>query len=339
MKNGRLISVVIPVYNAEETIEKCVKAVLNSDYDSLEIILVDDGSKDSSLKICEKLQSEHSNVHVYHYENAGAAAARNRGIHHANGEFIAFIDSDDLITSDYFTVLYANAEKNNSDVSVCGYKKIYGESAYNETLNSLLSGSYDETPLTNDTFIYDTEDAVKNLLYQRNFISSPWAMISKKSLWNEIQFPEGKRAEDVATIYRLFAKAKKVSYVDAKLYLYYQSKQSTIYTTQSVLNPDYYSNCIDMVNFIQANMPSALHAAKSRLFSACFQILSETKMSSGNKVFIRKLYKTIKDIRLDILSDKNGKTRNRCAALLSFLGTPVLHLLLRIYYKLKTSLI
>lgn len=336
MNNLPLISVIIPVYNAEKTISACVESLVAQDYKKLEILLIDDGSKDNSSDIINRLSSTYDNVFSFHYENAGAAEARNRGISVSKGELIAFVDSDDLVLPNYLSYLYGLMSEFNTDISVCSYiklfankhKKIYGNtSIFSEIYNT------EKASLNNDYRVaYKRESAVIHLLYQRNFISSPWAMLSKRSLWNNVSFPKGKRAEDMATIYRLFASADSVAYGDKKLYLYILRKTNTIYSTSKLLNPDYFMHCKNMVSFIRASMPAALPAAKSRLFSACFQILSETPDNAENHSFVLEIYEAIDDIRKDVLLDAKGKLRNRVAALISCFSVKILHIILRFYY-------
>ena len=334
MNNVKLISVIIPVYNAENTIENSVKSVLLSTYRDIEIILVDDGSTDQSPDICERLAKKHENIIVYHNENGGAAKARNFGIEHANGQFISFIDSDDFITNSYYEILINLLNETDSDIAVCGHKKVYGN--HKDILEHEIINSNNNTlDMPSSAISYSKIEALNGLLYQRNFISAPWGMLSKKELFSNVRFPAGKRAEDMATIYKLFAAASKVVRTDAKLYLYFQNKSGTIYTTQSSLNPDYYDNCTEMLQFIEKNYPESVKAAKSRLFSACFQILSETPSDYDNKDFINKLYDTVKNLRFDIILDNNGKPRNRVAALLSIINIKMLHKLLNNYYIFK----
>lgn len=334
MNNLPLISVIIPVYNAAKTIEHCVGSVLSQDYENIEIILINDGSKDKSKDILNKLSDSHSNIYAYHFENAGAAEARNRGIEKAAGEYIAFIDSDDLILPNYLSYLHGLINEYNADIAVCSYSKLYaGKNTYTEKKSNSEIYNTEKEKSDNDYRVaFKREKAVENLLYQRHFISAPWGMISKKSLWKNVRFPKGKRAEDVATIYRLFAEADIVAYGEKKLYLYILRKTNTVFSTSSVLNPDYLSNCKDMVNYIKVAIPDILPAAKSRLFSACFQILSETPVNKKTASFVDKVYGVIDEIKKDILKDKKGKLRNRVAALLSCISIPFLHKLLRMYY-------
>ena len=122
MKKSPLISIVVPVYNAEKTIETCVNSIKNQTYKNLEIILVDDGSKDESFKKCEKLASEDSRIKVFKKENGGASSARNFGLNQSKGEFIQFVDSDDTISEDYTESLYVPFQQDDTiDLSVAGF--------------------------------------------------------------------------------------------------------------------------------------------------------------------------------------------------------------------------
>ena len=117
--NADLISVIIPVYNGEKFLRDCLDSVLNQTYKNLQIILVDDGSTDSSGQICDEYAARDSRIQVMHCENAGQAEARNRGIKAATGEWIGFVDDDDIIEPDMYSVLIQNAKTNNVLISGC----------------------------------------------------------------------------------------------------------------------------------------------------------------------------------------------------------------------------
>lgn len=121
-----MISVVIPIYNGEKTLEKCVKSVLASLYFNLEVILIDDGSTDNSGSICDSLKKNDSRISVFHVNNGGVSKARNIGISIANGKFITFIDCDDYVENNYFSLLYDNIIQNQSDLAVCSIAYISG---------------------------------------------------------------------------------------------------------------------------------------------------------------------------------------------------------------------
>lgn len=122
LKNNQLISVIVPVYNAMPYLEDCITSILQQDYVNIEIIFVDDGSTDHSLDFLKEQQKVDSRIRIVHQDNAGASAARNRGLEEARGEWIAFIDADDIITKDYLSYLYFLAVKHDCYIASCGYE-------------------------------------------------------------------------------------------------------------------------------------------------------------------------------------------------------------------------
>ena len=114
-----LISVIVPVYNAESHLNRCIKSLVEQKYTNLEIILVDDGSTDSSSLICDKWKECDQRIHVIHQHISGVAAARNAGLDYASGEYIGFVDSDDYALPDMYYRLLLNMKESNSDLSIC----------------------------------------------------------------------------------------------------------------------------------------------------------------------------------------------------------------------------
>ncbi|EHZ61025.1 glycosyl transferase 2 family protein [Streptococcus pneumoniae GA47210] len=116
-----LISIVVPVYNVEKYLKKSIESILNQTYQNIEILLVDDGSTDSSGKICESFSKVDPRIRVFHKENGGLSDARNFGIEQMKGQYVAFIDSDDYISKDYVWKLYSSIKNNDSEVSICSF--------------------------------------------------------------------------------------------------------------------------------------------------------------------------------------------------------------------------
>lgn len=114
-----LLTVIVPVYNVEKYLRECVESIINQTYKNIEIILVDDGSKDSSSKICDEFENKYKNIKVIHQENGGLPKARNSGMKIANGKYLAFIDSDDIIDKEMFASLIRKMEMSNSQISIC----------------------------------------------------------------------------------------------------------------------------------------------------------------------------------------------------------------------------
>ncbi len=316
-----LVSIIVPVYNASEYLENCIKSLVSQTYEEIEIVLIDDGSKDESPKICDKLANIYDRIIVSHTENKGAAAARNAGVRLSNGAYITFVDSDDTVTEDFIEVLYNYLKNENSDIAVCGYYKVFSENR-KESNTDLQS-----------CFTVSGKEAMEKLLYQQTFISAPWGSLSKRKIWEKVSFPEGEKVEDVATVYRQFEAAEKLTYINRPLYNYYQRSTSTVYSTFSEKNRFYYQHTKEIIEYIEQFYPDIIGAAYNRHFSACFQILSETKKNSENKQLVSMIYEDIKKIRKNIISDKKSRKINRCAAVLSYFGVGLLHGIVRIYYK------
>ena len=205
MKNNSLVSVVVPVYNIKDYIEKCLKSIVSQSYDNLEIVVVDDGSTDGSGKLCDEFAKKDKRVRVFHKKNGGLSDARNFGIKKSQGEIVALVDGDDYVDADYIKAMYEVMVKDDSDMVVCGFD------------NNIPS-----------SFVVSGEDATKKLLVeQENIEIVAWNKLYKKELFEKgIEYPVGEKHEDALTTYKLFAEVKKVSYVSKSLYHYVKREDS-----------------------------------------------------------------------------------------------------------------
>lgn len=206
MSDITLVSVIVPVYNVEDFVGKCLKSITQQSYENLDIVVVDDGSTDGSGRICDEFAKNDKRITVFHKENGGLSDARNFGIKKAKGELIAFIDSDDWVKKDYISVMYRAMNRADTDIAICGYNNVKPQEA--------TMGGEDAT--------------VKLLTKQENIDIVAWNKLYKKSLFveNEIYFPVGKKHEDALTTYKILAKARKVTYVSQSLYEYIKRKNS-----------------------------------------------------------------------------------------------------------------
>lgn len=173
LNNGNnLISVVIPVYNAENTLLTCVNSVLSQDYSQIEVILVNDGSEDSSGRICDEMALSDKRIRVIHQENQGVSAARNAGIEAASGDFLIFVDSDDQMLSGMIKKMYAHSH-NKLGMVICGYEK-------------LVNGR-DKTKFIFEKDILESYVKKKDviLIYEKGLLNSPWNKFYKMSLIKE----------------------------------------------------------------------------------------------------------------------------------------------------------
>lgn len=224
-----LISVIVPVYNVEKYLEKCVKSIINQTYKNLEIILVDDGATDNSGKICDELSKTDSRIKVIHKENGGLSDARNFGLDIATGEYIAFIDSDDFLKEDFYEYLVNLKNETNSDIIECNFIKVYEDDL-----------EIFEFPIKNEEAIITTgnKGALELLMSDDDEISTNsvvvWNKLYKRDLFDDIRFPKGKTHEDQFTTYRLLAKCNKFTTSSRLAYGYFQRKTSIVNKTFNI---------------------------------------------------------------------------------------------------------
>lgn len=221
------ISVIIPIYNVEQYLTRCIDSVLRQKAVSIEIILVDDGSTDSSGKICDDYVSKNKNVKCLHIRNSGPSTAKNVGYDLALGNYIAFIDSDDEIKQDMFSVMLKSGYQHNADIVCCNYIQV--------DENNNIS----HTEHTGQEYVLNQDEALKAILIKDKIYSQCWTKIYKREMLesNHIRNTEGlKTEEDFIYNIQAFACSQKVCVVDKPLYIYTHRDKS--------LSKDYYRNHI-----------------------------------------------------------------------------------------------
>lgn len=207
-----LISIIIPVYNAEKYLSRCLDSVVNQTYKKLEIIVVDDGSTDNSRKILEKYKKRDNRIVLLYKDNGGQSSARNIGLKRAKGEYIGFVDSDDYIVDNMYEFLKNMIEQYHADIAMCDYtrKKIKLNKGWNEK-----------------KIVQYRDEDISMLFYrlrgEKSFYSV-WNRLYRKKLLLEINFIEGKTTEDVLFTYDVYKKASKVVYSSLKKYMYYSNQ-------------------------------------------------------------------------------------------------------------------
>lgn len=208
---AKTISVIVPVYNVEAYLDRCINSILHQTFYEFELILVDDGSTDNSGVMCDELAKKDSRIIVLHKVNGGLSDARNKGIEVASGEYITFIDSDDWISKDYLSKLYDNLLKYDADISCCNFHK---------------TKCYIEKAVVKNRKIFTLIAEDKYRYFLENETVSATAKLFKKNIFENIEFPKGKLYEDVATIFSVFIKSKKIVFDNAEMYFYFQNSNS-----------------------------------------------------------------------------------------------------------------
>src|SRR5690625_4358985 len=214
------ISVIVPVYNVESHLARCLDSLVNQTYKNLEIILVNDGSTDNSGYICDEYAKRYDNIKVLHQENGGQSSARNYGLKKATGEYIGFVDSDDWIHKDMFSYLYYLIKKYNSDIA--DISAVFASDSSSVNIS---------TSITERIKVFEEKEVLKNYLYSGVSDSvgqfAVWRKLYKKSLFSDIEFLEGKIYEDILINFQLLSKAQKIARSNKVYYYYFQDDLST----------------------------------------------------------------------------------------------------------------
>ncbi len=214
-----LISVIVPVYKVEKYLGRCVESILVQTYQNTEILLVDDGSPDRCPQICEEYAKKYPKIRVFHQENKGLSGARNTGIDHAGGEYLAFIDSDDVWSPYFLESLYKALIENNADISQCRWEYMHGDT---------IKEPYDSRA---ESTCFTGREMLANLYIQTGaYFVVAWNKLYKKELFREVRYPQGRIHEDEATTYKLFDLAGKCVFVNQALYGYFVGSGGTSIT-------------------------------------------------------------------------------------------------------------
>ena len=245
-----MISIIVPVYNVEKYLRKCVNSLINQSYKDLEIILVDDGSRDGSGDICDKFVEVDDRIKVIHKSNNGLSSARNAGIDISSGDYLAFVDSDDFVDVDMYRTLYLAITKSGMDVACCGrIVDVFGQ--YNN-----------QEFVINEEQIFLKEEAIREVLFLEKIDVSACDKLYRKKLFTDIRYPEGKISEDAAVIFEILEKSNGVIHVGRPLYHY-------VYRNNSITKSKYYPRKFDIIDnlsktkeFLKQYHPSLLKEYK-----------------------------------------------------------------------------
>ena len=272
-----LVSVVIPVYNSKNTVEKAVRSICAQTYKELEIIIVNDGSADESLGICEKLASEDSRIVIHSQENGGLSAARNKGISLAKGKWITFVDSDDLADPNMIEILLNSAENSNADLSVCNLKRVDTQ-------------DFDGAPvdINSKEKVLSSKEIINGSLLN-NIPLFAWGKLYRTELFEGVEFPVGRFFEDEITSLRLFSKSEKSAFTDAALYYYVQNTSGITKCPKEKHAEDIIANQADIESLLKDKDidKKALYAHLCSNFTLAYNIIWKNSKDSNRLKEIR----------------------------------------------------
>lgn len=243
------ISVIIPVYNSDEYLAKCLESVINQTYQDIEIILVDDGSTDRSLEICRRYAKKDERISVFHQKNKGAVSARKMGVKNANGEYIAFVDSDDWIAPCLLCALYQSAERYQADIVASGCMVEQGEESFPKT-NQFAAMCYDKKALKDKVYpsMLYFED---NSLYRFGILQYLWGKLYRRTLIKDCIWKLDEEiydGEDVACVFDACLRASSIV-IDNQTYYHYRIREDSICTSKR--NEKYFVNAVKLYHYME----------------------------------------------------------------------------------------
>lgn len=315
MSTNPLISVIIPVYNGETFVGECIESVIAQTYRNLEILVVDDGSSDSTHSIVAEYAGRDNRITLLTQRNAGPSAARNLALDNATGEYLTFVDADDIISHEYIEVLYALADTTGAQIAACYYTRDLGRlGLVDEPYETISSQGY-----------------VADVLYQRFSDNSVWGKLYQSRLWENVRFKD-MRYEDLEIFPRICLKAERVTVTRARLYYYRPNDDGFIQTftphrLDSLLAMDHIDRHI-----AETGLPAAIaKAARSRRLSASFNVFLITHGMTEYADANRRSWDGITRLRGECLMNSNVILKIKLGALCSYAGRNMLVLLNRLF--------
>lgn len=311
VRSNKLVSIIVPIYNVEKYLKRCIDSILHQTYRNLEIILVDDGSTDHSGEICDGYAEQDCRIRVVHKKNGGLSDARNSGLDIAYGEYISFVDSDDWIRDDYINVLVEALEYGKTKISACSYRKVNELEKSREASADLISENLE---------IWTISEAYQHLFLNKQIDCSAWAKLYEHTLFSDIRFPLGKLYEDQFTTYKLFHSSQGVTYVDQEMYYYFDRAESIQNEQFTIRKMDELEANLECVAFIDEKYPNLHEEVLCKLVSSCFHMLFAINNKTEWRDQVVRLEKIIKENRRKMIRGRNINRKVRLGCLCSYFG-------------------
>lgn len=278
-KREGLISVIVPVYNVEKYLARCIESILTQTYSNFELLLIDDGSTDGSLKICEKYRDQDIRVSCFHKKNGGLSSARNYGLDRMNGSYVTFVDSDDYTGPDYLKILFEMMENGTSEVTIIGVEDFYKDQAPANT------------PYEDIRTVIKGENIFREMVMFDKFTWSACGKLYKRELFEQRRFPVGALYEDLQMIPYLLCSCNAVSCSSVKQYYYYINRAGSITRSISKTSIRMWEKGMDeLLAYAQKNQPQDFTYLEARFCICIFwDVIDRLLMSREYLVISRRL--------------------------------------------------
>ncbi|MDR1481573.1 MAG: glycosyltransferase [Synergistaceae bacterium] len=304
------ISVIVPVYNVEKYLPKCIESILTQTYENFELILVADEGPDRSSEICDEYAAKDKRIKVLHRPKGDLSGARNDGIEQAKGKYIMFVDADDFTRQDFMHHLLCLAKKYNADLVITRSIIIYENGRIRNIDPGLKEG------------IYSKQEIYRHFLLRLINVGA-WACLYKRNLFEKIRYPIGELAEDMAISHELIESADVIVFGEEKGYYYFQRKEGSLRFTLQEKHFLVLDRVKKLFDFISLNYPDLEKIALRYYIDQYFTVLNKAIFSNQFKIKIDVLKQEILKHRRVILSDACFNKKHRLAVLLLGLGMPV----------------
>jgi len=289
-----IISVIVPVYNAEKDISRCIESICNQTYRHLEVLLIDDGSTDRSGDICKRYQNADERIVYIKKDNGGQASARNVGLDHSTGDYIAFVDSDDYIEETMFSEMMSAIIDTNSDLCICGIKKTRGE----KTTNICH---------VDQERIYTNSELMRAYFIQRIIGTVIWNKLYKAYLWSNTRFPEVRANEDAFVLHEVLFKARRAVQIPSCLY-YYIIRANSTERTFSINSLNAIAAGEQRRTFVQRNYPELYDYLGFDVAGRIKRVM-RLLLKSGNYWENRELYRALRNNLREECKKLNGSMK------------------------------
>lgn len=304
------ISVVLPVYNVKQYLDRCMESVLNQTYTNIEILLVDDGSTDGSSELCDNYGKVDNRVKVIHKANGGLSSARNTGTENATGEYITYIDSDDYVELTYVEYLYSLICKYGTKMSLCTHTVLH------ENGKKLIYGDGGQE-------ILSAKKCLERMLYHDVIDTSAWAKMFSIDLARKYLFPAGKLFEDIGNVYNFIIDSEKIACGYEAQYYYIVRKNSIVTGSFNIKKLDLLEMTDKMSKDVLAVFPDLEEAVKRRRIYARFSTLNQMQDVDTHQEEKKNLIAFIKKNTWSLLKNDKAPKRDKLAALLLMISYPL----------------
>lgn len=313
------ISVIVPIYNVEKYLKKCIDSIIFQTYRDFELILVDDGSTDRCPEICDDYAKKYDYIRVIHKKNGGLSDARNVGICNSKCNYITFIDADDYINPHFLEIMLDAIIKYSADIVISGLNNCYEDQKIVEQLDNVESN------------IFSKEQVYKKILMQDGIDVSANAKLYKKEIFKDIKYPVGQLYEDIQIIDKIIERCNKIVITTYLGYNYLQRSGSIMYSKMSDDRLVLLDKAHELLEFINKNYPNISNAAIRRYIYCNFHILGRSILSNEYLGVCKKIRKDIMGYKKNIFFDNIYSKKEKLATFVLIFGLRIYKLFWKLY--------